>query len=75
MCRVQKHIREIENGKLVEMTGVEPAWTWTQNKRVAVTLHLDIEVIEPKDLHLWEQWLDSCLQLLTNSLQATNRVY
>ena len=26
-------------------------------------------------MHLWEQWLDSCLQLLPNSLQATNRVY
>ena len=60
---------------MVEMTGVEPAWTWTQNKWVAVTLHLDIKIIEPRDSHPWEQWLDSCLQVLTNSLQATNRVY
>ena len=60
---------------MVEMTGVEPAWTCSQSKRVTVTLHLDIKIIEPKDLHLWEQWLDSCLQLLPNSLQATNRIY
>lgn len=60
---------------MVEMTGVEPAWTCSQSKRVTVTLHLDIKIIEPKDSHLWEQWLDSCLQLLPNSLQATNRVY
>ena len=60
---------------MVEMTGVKPAWTCTQNKWVIVTLHLDIKIIEPKDSHLWEQWLDSCLQLLPNSLQATNRIY
>ena len=33
---------------MVEMTGVEPAWTCSQSKRVTVTLHLDIKLLSQR---------------------------
>lgn len=73
MCRVHKHIVNYEELK-IEITGRDNR-TWTcgfvfpKHALYQTELYLDNN-IEPKDFHLWEQWLGLHLQLFTNSLSS-----